>query len=279
MRAIGVIAGLTIKEVLRKKIFLLAILIGVIFCLLSVLPMFMGWSFKSLGHREREVYFPVALVVFLGIPMIRFFSTLMTVLLATGSLAGEIERGSLLVIIPRPINRYQALFGKWIGVVGVMCLSILLWAGLLWASLYLQLGYSYHTILLAACVLMLYPVIYASLSLFFSAFTGQILAGALTLLCGGVAWSESILVFIGKLPFIHLPLLVRIGKACAYVVPMSNVDRWVDKALGALSPTNLMMMPNRLATRPANTFDLAYIAAWTVIVIAGSVLIFQKRDL
>ncbi len=279
MRAIGVIAGLTIKEALRKKVYLLAILIGVIFCLLSILPMFMGWSFKSLGPREREVYFPVGLVVFLGIPMIRFFSTLLTVLLATGALAGEIEKGSLLVIIPRPISRLQVLLGKWIGVMAVMCLSILLWSGLLWASLYVQLGYSYHTIMLAAFVLMLYPVIYSSLSLFYSSFTGQILAAALTLLCGGISWAEGILVFIGKLPFIHLPLLVRLGKACAYVVPMSNANRWVDKALGALSPSNLMMMPNRLATRPADAFDLVYIVIWTCIVLAASVLIFQKRDL
>jgi ABC-type transport system involved in multi-copper enzyme maturation permease subunit len=279
LKPIGIIAGLTIKEALRRKVFIISILVAIIFTLLSLIPLLMGWSFRLVGPSEKKMFFPVMLTIFLGLPMIRFFSTLLSVLLASNTLSGEIERGSLMVILPRPISRSQIYLGKWLGLLAILTINVVIWSGLLWSSLYIQLRYSYPEIFYAAAVLLIYPLLFCTLTLFFSSFCGPILSSGLALLCGGIAWSEGALVIIGNMPLVHLPFLVHLGHACAWVVPISHTDRWVDRALGQLSPASIAVMMHRIPDKLTSSSDLIYIALWSLTFLLLGQFIFYKRDI
>lgn len=285
MGAVLIIAGLTIREAIRRRLFVISLLVAGVFFFLSLLPYFMGVSHQigilhpHGGRPNIGLEIPVMLVLFMGLPMMRFFAVIQSTLLATGSLAGELDRGDLLVVLPRPVRRSQVLFGKWVGVILMVTLNVGIWAILLWSSLYIQLGTSYSGILEAAGIILLYPVMFCTLAMFFSTFCSASLASALTLFCGGVAWAEGILVTIGRLPFVDLPLMVKVGHACPWVVPISHVDRWTDRALGDLSPSALTMRMAAPPDRLASPSDLLYIALWLAVILSVTLILFKRRDL
>jgi Cu-processing system permease protein len=267
-------------EAVRRKLFIASLIIAVIFFLLSLLPHLMGTSGSTqIGPDRMRMTVGVLLCVFLGLPMLRFFAAVQAVILGAGSISGEIERGSLPVTLARPISRAQVMLGKWLGINLLLGGHVLLWATLLWASLFIQTGEGNVQLLYGALAILLYPVLFSSLSLLFSCFTSPTLAATLTLICGGIAWSEGILKIIARLPLVDLPLLERVGHACSFVVPMAHVDRWVDRLLGDLSPVVFAERMGRPPAQPATPADLLYIALYVLVVFGIGLALFHRRDI
>jgi ABC-type transport system involved in multi-copper enzyme maturation permease subunit len=267
-------------EAVRRKLFIASLIIAVIFFLLSLLPHLMGTSGSTqIGPDRMRMTLGVLLCVFLGLPMLRFFAAVQAVILGAGGISGEIERGSLPVTLARPVSRAQVMLGKWLGINLLLGGHVLTWAALLWASLFIQTGEGNVQLLYGALPILLYPALFSSLSLLFSTFTSPTLAAALTLICGGIAWSEGILKMIARLPLVDLPLLERVGHACSFVVPMAHVDRWTDRLLGDLSP---IVFAERMGRPPAQTAaagDLVYVALYILAVFGIGLLLFHRRDI
>lgn len=278
MRAIWVIAGLTVQEAMRRKLFIISLLVAVIFFVLSLLPYVMGTSEEFIGPRRLRMTTGVLICVFFGMGMLRFFSSLQAVILGTSSLAGELERGTLLVVVTKPVSRVQVVFGKWLGINAIMAVNVAVWAVLLWASLYIQMDVPNYELLYAAGMVVLYPMMFTTLALFFSSFAAPTLAAALTLLCGGIGWAEGILQVVGSTRTVNLPLMVSIGKACSYVVPMAHVDRWIDRVLAHLSPNLFAGRIGRVPVQAASEADLQYVAGYTITLLLFGIFIFHRRD-
>lgn len=114
------IAALTLREASRRRV--LWAVAGLTLALLTL----SAWGFSKLGGIEAEgsaltsgeetlVAAQVLNLVMFGLSLI---AALGTAFLAGPSLAGEIESGTALSILARPVRRWAVLLGKWLGLVG-----------------------------------------------------------------------------------------------------------------------------------------------------------------
>jgi ABC-type transport system involved in multi-copper enzyme maturation permease subunit len=264
-------------EVVRRRLFVLSLIVAFFFFLASLLPTLFGSRDTLVRATGQHVPVPVMLAVFLGIPMLKFFGAVETIALACGAVSGEAERGLLAVILPKPLARWQVIVGKWLAINALMVVNLIFWTGLGWLSLRVQTHHSYPTILLAGLASASYSVIFSTLTLFFSTFATAPLAAGLAALCGAAAWPHAVLRTLGAV--FAIPALTRAGAVARYIVPMNQVELWIERLLGPLTPS--LINPNGFAfavpLRPS-AGDLIYTAFWIAAFFAAALFIFHRRD-
>src|SRR5215217_6437011 len=114
------VAGLTLREAARRRV--LWALAALTLALLTL----SAWGFSKLAGiefegsaltsgEERLIASQVLNLVMFGLSLI---AALGTAFLAGPTLAGEIESGTALSVLARPVRRSAVLVGKWLGLVG-----------------------------------------------------------------------------------------------------------------------------------------------------------------
>jgi ABC-type transport system involved in multi-copper enzyme maturation permease subunit len=278
MTSVWLLAGLTWREMLRRRLFVLSLLIALLFFLASLMPTLFGARDVTIRATGQQQSVAVVLAAFLGVPMLKFFAALQVIGLASGAVSGDLERGLLAVVLPKPIARWQVIVGKWIGINLVLVANLLLWTTLGWASLRLQTGHSFPTLFLAGAWSVVYSLIFCTLALFFSTFTTGALAAGLAALLGAAAWPHAILRQLGST--FHVPALARAGAAARYLVPVNQVELWVEHSLGPIAPS--LINPAGFAfnvPRQPSAADLVYVGLYIAALFAAALVIFQRRDI
>ncbi len=118
-RTVLIVAGLTLQEASRRRV------LRALGALTVALLTLSAWGFSKLGGiefegsaltsgEERLVASQVLNLVMFGVSLI---AALGTAFLAGPTLAGEIESGTALSILARPVRRSAVLVGKWLGLV------------------------------------------------------------------------------------------------------------------------------------------------------------------
>ena len=104
MLRIVAVAVNTFREAVRDRV-----LIGMLGVAIAVLLLTLALAELSLDQQRR-------IVLDIGLASISLFSVVMAVFLGSSLLYKEIERKTLYVILPKPIRRYEFLFGKYFGI-------------------------------------------------------------------------------------------------------------------------------------------------------------------
>jgi len=266
MRAIGTLAGLTIREALRRRIYVGAFCIALLFLGLLFLPGFAA-------HNRHGIEIEPAPT---GLAMIKFFSAVLGITLASGAVATELERGTLYVILSKPLIRAQILFGKWLGLVILTAVNVGLWAALLWVAVYVREPGPHVALLKAVGMAFLYPLIFVTLTLCFSTFASNVLATALALVCVGIGWQEGIMRQMGRI--FDIRLLRLFGLFAGYLVPIGRLHRWMIHVADLSLPFGMGGNPMQLPENPPVPGDLVYIACYIMGTLMLALLIFQRRD-
>jgi len=121
VRQILAIAGNTIKEGLRNKMFYILLGVALIFVLIG-----RGCMSGSMNIRNRELS-PEQMVSFgttIGFFIITFWGLTLAGLLSTGAILSDIETGVITTFISKPISRLEYLLGKFAGVLAVVLLNV-----------------------------------------------------------------------------------------------------------------------------------------------------------
>ncbi len=113
----------TFREAVRDRV-----LYGVIAFATAVLAFTLALAELSLDQQMR-------VVTDLGLASISLFSVLVAIFLGSSLLYKEIERKTLYVILPKPIERYEFLLGKYFGIVLTCAVFVLLMGSIqLWVT-------------------------------------------------------------------------------------------------------------------------------------------------
>lgn len=113
----------TFREAVRDRV-----LYGVIGFATAVLAFTLALAELSLDQQMR-------VVTDLGLASISLFSVLVAIFLGSSLLYKEIERKTLYVILPKPIERYEFLLGKYFGIVLTCAVFVLLMGAIqLWVT-------------------------------------------------------------------------------------------------------------------------------------------------
>jgi len=122
------VAGVTVREALRRKVQVNLLLFGVLLVVASYLL-----STLTLGVRHR-------MIADLGLASMRFIGTLLAVFLGAGLIAGDVERRVVYPIVAKPVGRSQYLVGRYLGLGAALLLNLAIMAAALTALLAADAG-------------------------------------------------------------------------------------------------------------------------------------------
>lgn len=286
------LAGLTVREAVRRRIFLAALLIAALYVGFAFLPLhirtgfFIGMDLPTAKNNTGRVF------AWLGCGTIKFFGSILAVALSAGAITAEIDRGVLAIIVPKPVPRAAIYLGKWLGIVALLSVCVVVWGLLLAGSIWRQTGTYHPQIWGGIAAAWLFPVLFTTLTLCFSTFATYALSSSLSLIAAGVALAEDLLHSLSRI--LDIPTLETLSTLTGYVVPISRMNHWISKGLAATGPGpaptgsagldfSLVMAqrdPTQAATVAATSgADMAYILLYMTVFFVLGLFLFQRRDL
>ncbi|RLF39976.1 MAG: hypothetical protein DRN12_06235 [Thermoplasmata archaeon] len=150
------------KEILDNIRNFWIIIVTIIFILLTLIVSYFGSIFSTGWHDLGLTISSMMSFVTLLIPIL-------ALMLGYATIIGEIERGSMSSLLSLPLNREEIVTGKFLGLGGVLSLSILLGfgcAGVVIGILVPNVNYGEYLIFIASTILL--GLVYLSVSIFFS---------------------------------------------------------------------------------------------------------------
>jgi Cu-processing system permease protein len=273
MSALFTMAGLTIREALRRRIYVGAFCIALLFLGLLFLP---GLARHHRNGIELDPPLQAALITVFGLGMIKFFSAVLGITLASGAIATELERGTLYVILSKPLTRAHILLGKWLGLIALTALNGVVWIGLLWWAAYRRDPGPHWPLLKAAGLALLYPVMFVTLTLCLSTFTSNVLTIALVVIALGIGWQEGFMTELGRV--FDIAVLRRFGVFAGYLVPIGRLHRAMIGVADLPELARMVMHGPGFREIPPAPSDLPYVGAYILSTLLLALLIFQRRD-
>jgi len=135
-----------------------------------------------------------------GLGAIEFLTVVVATFVGTGIINKEIEKRTVLVLIPKPISLSDLIIGKHLGLSAVLVLMVILtaaiWMGFL--TIY-KIPFPIGSILLSLVYLCLQLALLSSIALLFGVFTSSLLATLFTFGIYLMGNSSSALVELGKI--------------------------------------------------------------------------------
>lgn len=280
-----IVAALTLRESARRRVLRALAVLTLLLLGLS------AWGFSSLVSMEfdgaqlttgeaRLVAAQLLNLVMFGLSLI---AALGTAFLAGPTLAGEIESGSALAVMARPVRRSAVLLGKWLGLVafggGFVVLAGLAQCLIVWVTTgYWPTGPVTGLALLAAQTTVL-----LTLGLLLSAVISPMASGivAVGLFCA--TWIAGVVGGVGKA--FGNPGVIAVGDVSRMLLPTDGLWRGAMYSFqdpGALArfggPAVKGGFPFLSDTPPTAPY-LAWAGLWVALVLGLAAVAFQRRDL
>ncbi len=257
---IAAVAGNTVREAGRNRIFYGVVAIAVLMLLFS-----MVLSDLALVDQKAR------LVQDFGLFMVPIICVLTAVIMGVVLLHKEIEKKTLYAILPKPIRRGEFLLGKFFGLCALLFGELVVLA-VCWSAVLALRGGEMSPILMTALGLAYIEIVLVTaIATFFSALSSPILSGIMTLglfICGRVSYVITDLMTATKGVFVDVAFMRWLGRALVALVPDLSTFNVADELLlGWTIPTDYVLS--------AAGYGLSYAA---VFVIAG-LLVFERRDL
>ena len=253
----GIVAVNTFREAVRDRV-----LYNLIFFALMMMAAAVLVGGVSIGI-ERDV------MVNLGLTAISLFGIVMAIFIGVGLVYKEIEKRTLYSVLAKPIQRWQFLVGKFVGllltlVVNTVLMAIGLSAALFYVTRKFERGDG--TIVIAIYFILLELALITALALFFSCFSSPILSTLYTLGIYVAGMFSPDIRDIGMVT--SSPVVKTVAKVIYYVLP--NFHNFNTIAAAAHSET----IP--LALIWQNT---AYAGLYVVVILIAASAMFSGRDL
>lgn len=290
------IARFTLQEAIRRRLFLAVIILSALLLLaftiiLSVaINFYQSNSATANGGNPSPQLFLLSAGVFLDILMIwlvYLLSSLLTIVLTAGMIAGEIEAGTLAVIVPKPLSRAEIVLGKWLGSALILVVYTLLLFFAFLAVIYWKTGYWPPQAFSALGTLELSTLALLGLTTMGSAFVPTIVNGAIALVLFISAPTASIVQFVMQiLTPAQSQTLQNIATVINLIIPTDAL--WHGTSFSLLPSENIFpilgISTNAFntpftSTQPVATALLIWVAFYILALPSIAVLRFQRRDL
>lgn len=275
-----IIAALTIKEAVRRRLLLAFVSITVVVVGLS------AWGFDRLAHAqsltsgESNLAVPQALILFLF--MFSFVLALSASAMASPSISSELESGVLMTIVTRPIRRSEVLFGKWLGLAALLAGYAVAVCALEFTVVRIASGFLPPNPVLVCVYLFAEGALLLTLSMLLSTRLPAIAVGVIGVAVFGAGWLAGVVGTLGTT--LNIGALRTIGQVGRFLLPTDGL--W-HAAIYYLQPASLFAQhvtdegrsdPFYAQGAPAWPY-LLWVACWFSIVLIAAVASFERREL
>jgi ABC-type transport system involved in multi-copper enzyme maturation permease subunit len=274
------IAGLTLQEAARRKVLRSLAVLTVLLLSLA------GWGFARIdaefgGLTTGEARIATAAVLNLVMFGLSLIAALGTAFLAGPTLAGDIESGTALSMLARPIRRSAVLAGKWLGLV-VFGGGFVLLAGLtLLVIVRVTTGYWPPRPATGLALLAAQTVVLLTLGLLLSTAISPMASGIVAVGLFGATWVAGVVGGVGRA--LDNESVEQVGTVSRMLLPTDGLWRGAMNAFQ--DPTLLFQFSEAfqghpfLSDTPLSATYIVWTGVWTALVLGLAGISFQRRDL
>jgi ABC-type transport system involved in multi-copper enzyme maturation permease subunit len=283
MKNIWIIARMTFRETIRKRIVLTGLVLGLVFLTVFTIGFRMVYI-NAFNHADKPnealtrmlITEATNILLLAGLYAVTFLSAAMGALLGADTLSGEINSGTIQTIVTKPVRRSDVVIGKWLGFAVLLALYSLLMSGGTALSIWIQSKYVPPNVLKGLSLIYLEALLIMTLSIFCSSFLSGLATGGVVFGLYGLAfiggWVEQIGVVIQN------QTVVQVGIITSLIIPSESLWRRasfemqspISAALG-ISPFGSTSVPSPLM--------VGYAVAYLIVILMSAVSTFQHRDL
>jgi ABC-type transport system involved in multi-copper enzyme maturation permease subunit len=269
------LASFTLRETMRSKTMVIGLVVS--FLYLAMVPVLSSSSGGSavVGDMEMKTAAGRDFLSF-ALGGLNFIGMSMAIFTTLGAIYTEVERGTILAVVTKPIHRWQIVLGKWIGHALLMGGYVLFMGLVLWFTVSLGSGTIIWRFLPAIMLIVLNVIAMVSLTLFFSTFLPVI--------------ANAIFVYLLFIFTSNLRIIYAIGQTSdnIVIVTVANVLRMLLPVSEVSDLASLVLMGQSRAAELAGTETAAFEPrSWSfgyeVVYSAGALLlaawVFRRRDL
>lgn len=279
------IASLTLREAARRRLMtavgaLALLVIGLTAWAFSKLATVAGPSGAPLPPVEKAATFSVLVLL-----LAYMFSVVLAIgaaFLAAPAIAGDVESGIALAMLPRPIRRSDVVLGKWLGLTVLIAAFTAAIGAVELGLVYRITGYLPPHPGRSIAFLIAESVVLLTLGLFLSTRMATITSGIIAVVLFGVAWIAGIAETLGLI--FHNQQLVSATTAISLLLPTDGLWRAaafnLEPAVMAVAAmTNVDRQAPFMVGAPPPPAYLLWSAGWVVAMLAAAVVSFNRRDL
>lgn len=248
------IAANGFRETIRDRILYAIALFGLLFALaLRLLP-------EISATTEDKI------ILDFGLGAIGFIGALVAIFIGTGLINKEIEKRTVLMLIPKPLSRAELILGKHLGLLGVLAILVTAMAAIYSLSLtWAKISYPPGAIALSLAYLLLELGLLVAAALAFGVFTSPLLAMLMTFGLYLMGHFSRDLVELGRIG--KNPALAALVQNLYLVLPdLSRLNFRNEAVYGLLPPPQTLL------------FDAIYGLVYTAVLLAIATAIFSRRQ-
>jgi ABC-type transport system involved in multi-copper enzyme maturation permease subunit len=277
------IARLTFREALRKRIMLGAIVLTLEFLALFTLGAY--FAFGNLpadvsgqpGRAEMLRSLATSQMTLASLYVVNFMGGLLAVFASVGTISSEIEQGTLHAIVPKPLRRSDIVLGKWLGYAVMVSVYVLATSAMVIGVVYILAGYLPPDPVQGLLLMVFAALILLSLSMLGSTFLSAVTGGITVLILYAIALIGGMVEQIGTV--IQNDTMLAIGTSTSIALPSDMLWRFAAHLLQPPLPLLGARAGPFSAAAPAETTMLAFAVLYMVASVGAAALIFQRRDL
>ncbi len=281
IQAVKIIAKLTFREAVRRKVVLAALIIGVIFLILFNIGFYMirlevgkmegSGLFVTLAQKEYDNFLHLA-----GLYTVNFLCVAMAALLAADTLAGEISSGTIQTIVTKPIRRSSVVLGKWLGFAALLALYLVLMAGGVSGSVFAHSRFVAPNLLSGLGLILLESLVIMSVTIMCSSRFSAMATGAVVFGLYGLSFIGGWIEQFGS--FANSPTAIQVGVISSLIIPSEALWRRAAYEMQSALAGIAGMTPFYTISVPSPAM-VVYAVLYALIMIWLTVRHFDKRDL
>lgn len=278
VRHIWLIARLALREAWRRRLLLVAILMGMAFLTLYGFGLRAAYIdyLKQVGGRVILLRSMIGTVMLAALYAVNFLIVATSVLTAVGAFSQEMANNTIYSIVAKPIHRWEIYLGRWLGHTLMIVSYTLFLVGGVFGLTWLLTGYGPLAPFEGLALMLFEGVIILSVTLLGSTMLNTLANGVLVFMLYGLAfagaWTEQIGAMVGSQTALDLGILSSL------LLPTEALWRRASYVMQTALMRNIGASPFGLASVP-NRWFLIYAALYLIATVAIAMRVFDRRDL
>jgi ABC-type transport system involved in multi-copper enzyme maturation permease subunit len=275
MRHVATISWLTFHEAWRRRMVLLALILGLLFLVVYGIgfSLIIGTIDAEVSAMERR--YGVNALMMAGFYVVHFLTVMLAIFASVDTIAGEIATHTIQAIVTKPVRRWHVVLGKWLGYAAMIGLYLGLLAGGIVAIVALVADYRPTNVLAGVALLWLEALVLLALSLLAGSRLSTLSNGVLLFMLYGLAFIGAWVEQIGTL--FNSRAAVNVGIVTSLFMPVEALWR---RAAYLMQPPVMAAIPSPFGgISPPSEAMVAYALCYAALALGLAMRVFGRRDL